>query len=78
MNNEQKADSGTSSPTFGNNHVRRSALSWWNKLSKNKQDEYENRTIDQTLNLGWKLLSMLPREEIKRIRVEFLDKYLKK
>ena len=32
-----------SSPTFGNNHVRRSALSWWNKLSKNKQDEYENR-----------------------------------
>lgn len=40
------------------------------------QDEYENRTIDQTLDLGWKLLSVFPRTELKRIRDEFLDKYL--
>jgi len=40
------------------------------------QGEYENRTIDQTLDLGWKLLSVFPRAELKRIRDEFLDKYL--
>ncbi|MDD3519942.1 MAG: V-type ATP synthase subunit B [Actinomycetota bacterium] len=40
------------------------------------QGEYENRTIDQTLDLGWKLLSVFPRTELKRIRDEFLDKYL--
>jgi V/A-type H+/Na+-transporting ATPase subunit B len=42
------------------------------------QDEYENRTIEQTLDLGWKLLSVFPREELKRIGTEFLDKYLNK
>ena len=42
------------------------------------QGEYENRTIDETLDLGWKLLSVFPREELKRIRDEYLDKYLKK
>jgi len=36
----------------------------------------ENRSIEQTLDLGWELLSMLPRQELKRIRDEFLDKYL--
>lgn len=36
----------------------------------------ENRTIAETLDLGWKLLSILPRAELKRIRDEFLDKYL--
>jgi V/A-type H+-transporting ATPase subunit B len=40
------------------------------------QGEYENRTIDQTLDLGWKLLSVFPRSELKRIRDEFLSKYL--
>ncbi|MFC2145173.1 V-type ATP synthase subunit B [Actinomycetota bacterium] len=39
------------------------------------QGEYENRTIEETLDLGWKLLSVFPREELKRIRDEFLDKY---
>ena len=34
-----------------------------------------NRTIDETLNLGWKLLSILPRSELKRISDEMLDKY---
>jgi V/A-type H+/Na+-transporting ATPase subunit B len=39
------------------------------------QGEYENRTIEETLDLGWELLSVFPREELKRIRDEFLDKY---
>jgi len=36
-----------------------------------------NRTIEQTLDLGWELLSILPKEELKRIRQEFIDKYLR-
>ncbi|WP_033164180.1 V-type ATP synthase subunit B [Clostridium sp. KNHs205] len=35
----------------------------------------ENRTIIQTLDLGWKLLRMLPREELDRIDTKILDKY---
>ncbi|MBN1778423.1 MAG: V-type ATP synthase subunit B [Clostridiales bacterium] len=35
-----------------------------------------NRTIEETLNLGWGLLAMLPRNELKRIRDYMLDKYL--
>ncbi|MBU5592816.1 V-type ATP synthase subunit B [Clostridium sp. MSJ-4] len=35
-----------------------------------------NRTIEETLNLGWKLLRILPRTELKRIRDEYLEKYL--
>ncbi len=35
-----------------------------------------NRSIEETLNLGWKLLAMLPRAEHKRIRDEMLDEYL--
>lgn len=35
-----------------------------------------NRSIEDTLNLGWKLLSILPRSELKRIRDEYLDQYL--
>ncbi|AEV66860.1 V-type ATP synthase subunit B [Acetivibrio clariflavus] len=38
----------------------------------------EDRTIEQTLEIGWKLLSILPRSELKRIRDEYLDKYLPK
>jgi len=38
----------------------------------------ENRSIEDTLNLGWELLSMLPRAELKRIKPEMLDKYLPK
>ncbi|MBQ5491447.1 MAG: V-type ATP synthase subunit B [Treponema sp.] len=40
------------------------------------QGEYEDRSIDETLNLGWKILSILPREELYRIKDELLDKYL--
>ena len=34
-----------------------------------------NRTIEETLDLGWKLLRILPRSELKRISDEMLDKY---
>ncbi len=41
------------------------------------QGFHANRTIQQTLDLGWELLKLLPRNELKRIRDEYLDKYLK-
>ena len=37
-----------------------------------------NRSIEETLDLGWELLSILPRSELKRIKDEYIDKYLKK
>ena len=39
------------------------------------QGFYENRTIEETLDLGWELLKILPRSEMKRIRTALLDKY---
>lgn len=39
------------------------------------QGYYNNRDIEETLNLGWKLLSILPRTELKRIKDEFLDEF---
>jgi V/A-type H+-transporting ATPase subunit B len=37
---------------------------------------YDNdRSIEETLEIGWKLLSMLPRAELKRIDDKFLDQY---
>lgn len=40
---------------------------------------YENnRGIEETLDIGWKLLTMLPRTELKRIKDEMLDRYLPK
>ncbi len=38
----------------------------------------ENRSITETLDLGWELLSILPRSELKRIKPELIDKYLPK
>lgn len=35
-----------------------------------------NRSIEETLDLGWKLLKILPRTELKRIKDEMLDEYL--
>ena len=35
-----------------------------------------NRSIEETLDLGWELLSMLPRTELKRIKEDMLDQYL--
>ncbi len=34
-----------------------------------------DRSIEETLDIGWKLLRILPRSELKRINDEFLDKY---
>ncbi len=39
------------------------------------QGNYEDRDIETTFNLGWELLSMFPKAELKRIRDEFLEKY---
>lgn len=35
----------------------------------------ENRSIEETLNIGWELLSILPKSELKRIKTEFIEKY---
>ena len=61
------------------------ALTDVDKLYAKFADEFEreyvsqgyetNRDIEETLDLGWKLLSILPRAELKRIKDEFLDKY---
>lgn len=42
------------------------------------QGVHENRTIEVTLNLGWELLKLLPKSELKRIREEYIEKYLPK
>jgi len=39
------------------------------------QGENENRSIDQSLDIGWELLRMLPRNELKRIKEATLQKY---
>lgn len=36
-----------------------------------------DRTIEETLDIGWKLLSILPKSELKRIKDEYIEKYLK-
>jgi V/A-type H+-transporting ATPase subunit B len=61
------------------------ALTDTDKLYAKFADEFENkyvsqgfeedRTIEKTLEIGWELLSILPRAELKRIRDEYLDKY---
>ncbi len=43
-----------------------------------QQGEYENRSIEETLEIGWDLLRMLPKEELKRIRDEYLEKFYEK
>jgi V/A-type H+-transporting ATPase subunit B len=40
-----------------------------------RQDESEDRSTTQTLEIGWGLLSFIPRQELKRIRQEYLNKY---
>ncbi len=39
------------------------------------QGPQENRSIEETLDLGWKLLKILPKEELTRVSVEELEKY---
>ena len=62
------------------------ALSDEDKLYAKVAEEFEekyvsqgydtNRSIEQTLDLGWELLRILPRSELKRIRDDMLDKYM--
>ncbi|MDD6883194.1 MAG: V-type ATP synthase subunit B [Eubacteriales bacterium] len=64
------------------------ALSDMDKLYAKFADAFEqeyvnqgydaNRPIQETLDLGWKLLSILPRSELKRIRDDMIDQYLPK
>ena len=63
------------------------ALSEVDKLYAKFADEFErryvsqgyttDRSIEETLTIGWELLSILPRGELKRIKDEYLDKYYK-
>lgn len=39
------------------------------------QGPEENRSMEETLDLGWKLLGRLPREELDRVDTKILDKY---
>lgn len=43
-----------------------------------RQGEDENRTIEESLAIGWDLLGMLPKSELKRVRDEFIEKYYPK
>ncbi len=62
------------------------ALSDVDKLYAKFAEEFEkqyinqgfttNRTIEETLDVGWKLLAILPRSELKRIHDEYLDEFL--
>ena len=64
------------------------ALSDDDKLYAKFADEFEqryvnqgnetNRTIEETLDLGWQLLKILPTRELKRIKPEYIEKYLPK
>ena len=42
------------------------------------QGEYENRSIDETLDIGWRVLKILPKDELVRIKPEYIEKYLPK
>ena len=65
-----------------------SALSEVDKQYAHFAEEFEKRYISQgfntnrsiivTLNLGWELLALLPKSELKRIRDAYIEKYLKK
>ncbi|GAB2478383.1 V-type ATP synthase subunit B [Alkalibacterium psychrotolerans] len=58
----------------------RSYVAFTNKFEKEyvNQGNYTNRSIQETLDLGWDLLKVLPRAELKRIKDDMLDKYLPK
>ena len=52
------------------------------KFAEEFEDKYvsqgneTNRSIEDTLNIGWELLAILPERELKRIKPEFIEKYL--
>ncbi len=43
-----------------------------------RQGEYEDRSIEETLDIGWKLLAILPTSELKRVSDEYIKRYLHK
>jgi V/A-type H+-transporting ATPase subunit B len=43
-----------------------------------QQGPYEDRDIEKTLEISWDLLSILPEEELKRVKTEYIKKYLPK
>ena len=45
------------------------------RLSSNTWARVLKRSVEQTLDLGWALLRMLPRQELVRIKPEFLARY---
>ena len=53
-------------------------LVFGNRMEKEflNQGEFEERTIEQTLDLGWEILKQLPREELTRINPELIKKYM--
>jgi V/A-type H+-transporting ATPase subunit B len=56
----------------------RNYMTFANKFEERyiSQGYYDNRTIEQTLDLGWELLSMFENTELKRIDVELIAKYM--
>ena len=42
------------------------------------QAETDDRSIEETLDLSWKLMSALPKSELKRVKDEYIEKYLPK
>lgn len=64
-----------------------SALTEVDRLYAKFADEFEkryvsqgyetDRSIEETLDIGWELLSILPKSELKRIKDEYIDKYMK-
>jgi V/A-type H+-transporting ATPase subunit B len=40
------------------------------------QGFFENRSINETLDIGWKLLTMIPEAELKKVKPEHIKKYL--
>ena len=43
-----------------------------------RQGPTENRSIYESLSIGWDLLTEIPRKELKRVKDEYIDKYLPK
>jgi len=41
-----------------------------------RQGEHEDRSVAETLRIGWELAALLPRAELKRIKDEYIEKYL--
>jgi V/A-type H+-transporting ATPase subunit B len=41
------------------------------------QSHTDNRSIDQTLDIGWKLISMMPKEELTRVTLDEIQRYYK-